>query len=176
MIRKARPADASPLASLHRASIRELCAAAYSNEQLAAWTAALEPSMYASLMATSYVVVAVQDGVPVGLGVCDPRESLINAVYVAPGATRRGVGRNLLAVLESRFVEAGVSEARLNATLNAVSFYGALGYSAAGTTTNRLGTGVDLPCMAMTKRLTPDHRVRPKSIKSDVTDGPKEPR
>ena len=107
MIRRARPADAGALASLHRASIMELCAAAYAHDELAAWTAALEPSLYASLMATSHVVVAAQDGVLVGLGVCDPSESLINAVYVSPRAVRRGVGRSLLAELESHLPTPG---------------------------------------------------------------------
>jgi GNAT superfamily N-acetyltransferase len=153
MIRRAKPADAGVLASLHRASITELCAAAYSDEQLAAWTATLEPAMYEALMGTRDVLVAVENDTLVGLGVCDPSESLVNATYVAPHAVRRGIGTGLMVAMEGRLVAAGVGEARLNATLNAVPFYEALGYSAAGRTTNRLPSGVELPCMVMTKRL-----------------------
>ncbi len=112
--------------------------------------------MYEVLMKTSDVLVSVEKGTHVGLGVCDPSESRINATYVAPGAVRRGIGRGLMLAMEARLLAAGVSEARLNATLNAVPFYDALAYSASGRTTNRLPSGVELPCMAMTKRLTPD--------------------
>jgi putative acetyltransferase len=156
MIRRAAPADAGALASLHRASITELCAAAYSEEQLAHWIAALEPAIYEALMETSEVFAAVENGTLVGFGVCAPRESLINATYVAPSATRRGIGRGLMAAMERCLVGAGVSEARLNATLNAVPFYEALGYTPAGRTTNRLPSGVELPCVAMAKRIPPN--------------------
>jgi GNAT superfamily N-acetyltransferase len=153
VIREATRAHAAALASLHRASIRQLCAGAYSEAEVAAWTDGLEPHVYDALIASAYVVVAEVNGALAGFGVCDSDASVVNAVYVAPGSARRGVGRRLMRALESHLVQAGVSEARLNATLNAVPFYVALGYVSTGAATNRLPSGVELPCVAMTKRL-----------------------
>jgi len=155
MIRRATPDDASALVSLHRESIMELCAAAYSEEELVAWTTGVDSTIYEAPMEAGNVVVAVENETIAALGVFDPSESLINALYVAPDAVRRGIGRGLMTAIEARLVGAGVDEARLNATLNAVPFYAALGYSALGLTTNRLPSGVELSCMAMTKRLQP---------------------
>jgi GNAT superfamily N-acetyltransferase len=92
----------------------------------------------------------------VGFGVCDTDASLINAVYVAPAMTRHGVGRALVSALEARLADAGATAVRLNATLNAVEFYTSLGYASVGATTNRLPSGIKLPCLAMVKHLTPD--------------------
>ena len=58
-----------------------------------------------------------------GVGVCSPEIGLINACYVAPEMTRRGVGRTLMNALEALLLGASAREARLNATLNAVAFY-----------------------------------------------------
>jgi putative acetyltransferase len=153
VIREATRADAGALASLHRASIGHLCAGTYSEAEVAAWTDGLEPHVYDALIASAYVVVAEENGALAGFGVCDSDASVVNAVYVAPGSARRGVGRRLMRALESHLVQAGVSEARLNATLNAVPFYAALGYVSMGAATNRLPSGVELACVAMTKRL-----------------------
>jgi GNAT superfamily N-acetyltransferase len=154
MIRRAAQGDGEALATLHRASIRALCADAYSPEQLAAWTAVLTSAAYETLIDVGHVLIAVDEEVPVGLGVCEPAESLINAAYVAPGSVRRGIGRELVAAMEAELLAAGASEVMLNATLNAVAFYASLGYRDRGMTTNVLPSGVVLPAVAMTKQLS----------------------
>jgi GNAT superfamily N-acetyltransferase len=85
--------------------------------------------------------------------VCSPEIGLINATYVAPSTTRRGVGRTLMNAMEALLLDASASEARLNATLNAVAFYRSLGYRNDIPTLNRLASGIDLPCVAMSKPL-----------------------
>jgi N-acetylglutamate synthase-like GNAT family acetyltransferase len=82
---------------------------------------------------------------------CDPAEALINATCVRPDAARRGIGRTLVAVMEAAARASGATEVRLNATLNAVGFYETLGYSRAGDASNRLPSGVELPCVVMIK-------------------------
>jgi putative acetyltransferase len=47
----------------------------------------------------------------------------------------------------------GCTELQLNATLNAVPFYERLGYVSSGRSSNRLPSGVELPCVAMSKSL-----------------------
>ena len=100
MIRPATQSDAATIAALHRASILCLCAGAYSGEQLAAWIAAL-PGRYEPLIAGAVVLVAEEDGNLVGFGVCSPQQGLVNAAYVAPDAKERGVGRRLVAAMET---------------------------------------------------------------------------
>jgi ribosomal protein S18 acetylase RimI-like enzyme len=67
--------------------------------------------------------------------------------------TRRGVGRALMSAIEALLMDASAPEARLNATLNAVAFYRSLGYGNEVPTVNQLPSGIDLPCVAMSKRL-----------------------
>jgi GNAT superfamily N-acetyltransferase len=155
MIRRATPDDARAIASVHRASIMELCVGTYSDPELATWTAGVGPTIYKAPIEAGNAVVAVDNDRIVAFGIFDPSEALIGALYVAPDAVRRGIGRSVMAAIEARLASAGVSEARLNATLNALPFYGTLGYVARGQTTNRLPSGIELPCMAMSKRLVP---------------------
>jgi hypothetical protein len=68
MIRKATPSDVCALASLHRESVTALCAAAYSDEELAVWTADINPTIYRVPIAAGYVVVAVENDTITALG------------------------------------------------------------------------------------------------------------
>jgi putative acetyltransferase len=148
MIRPATADDAIGLADLHAASIRGLCAGHYSADQIAAWTAVLVPDVYRMLMERAVVIVCDEDGALVGLGVCDPGQRLVNALYVRPDAVGRGVGRALLGALEAMLAGGAI---QLNATRNAVGFYQQLGYTAQGEVVNVLPSGVGLPCVAMVK-------------------------
>ncbi len=152
-IRRARPEDLPYVAAVHRASILGLCAQHYSAVQLSQWTDALRPEGYAALLASREFLVAEQEGEVLGFGVLDFSESLINATYVSPRAVRRGVGRRLLEAMEAIAREHGATRLRLSSTLNAVPFYQSLGYQHQGAGTNRLPTGVELPCILMTKDL-----------------------
>jgi putative acetyltransferase len=149
MIRRAHPDDAIELAELHAASIRGLCAGHYTDEQIVAWTAVLVPDVYRMLIERAHVLVCDEGGTLAGLGVCDPGQGLVNAVYVRPGAAGRGVGRALMVALEAALLGAG--PVHLNATRNAVGFYQRLGYSIEGEVENRLPGGVALPAVAMVK-------------------------
>jgi putative acetyltransferase len=153
MIRSATSSDARALAVLHRESISELCRSDYSAEQVSAWLAPLQPALYEELARSRAMFVFAQDGALLGFGVCDPAQALVNAAYVHPSATRRGVGRALMAAMERVLSDHGAHEARLNATLNAVSFYQALGYAHRGRASNRLPSGIELPCELMSKTL-----------------------
>ena len=153
-IRRAVKEDLHRIHAVHRESILGLCAAHYSAVELAQWTDALRPDGYAALFASRAFFVAEADGRVLGFAVLDLRESLINATYVSPKAVRRGVGRSLVEAMESAAKKAGVSRLQLNSTLNAAPFYERLGYVRKEATCNPLPTGVDLPCVLMTKDLT----------------------
>jgi GNAT superfamily N-acetyltransferase len=121
--------------------------------QLSQWTDALRPEGYSALLASREFLVAEVDDAIVGFGVLDLGESLINATYVSPKAARRGVGRRLVEAMEAIASERGATRLRLSATLNAAPFYEKLGYGQQEASTNRLPTGIELPCVVMTKDL-----------------------
>ena len=153
MIRPATPHDVPAMLSLHRASILTLCKDHYSAEQLTHWTTPLRVELYANLLPTHQVLVYERSDELAGFAVLDPQLGLINATYVAPGATGQGIGRALLAALEQRARAHRLSQLHLHATLNAVPFYTKLGFVRAGAATNRLPSGIELPCERMHKQL-----------------------
>ncbi|MEY4576735.1 MAG: hypothetical protein RL701_1438 [Pseudomonadota bacterium] len=158
VLRAATAGDLAQIATLHRESILQLCHEHYSAEQLTDWTAALRPEAYAALLASHRMFVAIaSDSELLGFGVLDPGQGLVNATYVHPSAVRRGVGKQLLEAMEACAKDAGRSQLQLNATLNAITFYERCGYVSQGRTSNRLPTGVDLPCEAMQKTLVTAH-------------------
>jgi putative acetyltransferase len=153
VIRPATPHDVPAMLSLHRASILTLCKGHYSTEQLTQWTAPLRVELYASLLATHQVLVYERGEELAGFVVLDPQLGLINATYVAPTATGQGVGRTLLAALEQSARAHGLAQLHLHATVNAIPFYTKLGFVRAGAATNRLPSGIELPCERMHKQL-----------------------
>jgi GNAT superfamily N-acetyltransferase len=88
-----------------------------------------------------------------GFGVLDARTAFINATYVSPAAARRGGGRSLMEAMETSARAGGGTELRLNAKLNAVPFYARLGHASSGPSSNRLPSGIELPCITMSKPL-----------------------
>lgn len=153
IIRAANKSDLLRIEWIHRDSILQLCKTHYSDEQLADWTAALGPAAYLVLLTSHRMFVADENDEILGFAVLDLSTGLINATYVCPQAFGRGVGRALLAAAETDAAANGISQIRLNATLNAVGFYERLGYEHCGREQNRLPTGVELPCVAMRKTL-----------------------
>jgi GNAT superfamily N-acetyltransferase len=154
-IRRADPSETHALAALHQASIAAGCSNVYSAQQINAWVAAVHADAYRMLINDASVLVATDSAGAAlfGIGVSSPENALINAVYVAPQMTLRGVGRTLMDAMEALLRQAGAPEARLNATLNSVAFYRSLGYRNDRPTVNRLPSGIELPCIAMSKRL-----------------------
>jgi putative acetyltransferase len=152
-IRKAIPGDAPAIRRVHHASIRGICASAYSPDQIDAWTSVLSTDRYLSGMELFDFLVAEQEGSILGFSVVNVPGAELNALYVAPSAGRRGVGSALLSAAEDLASAAGVQRITLKATLNAVTFYERAGYSQLGPAVHSLPTGQELPCIQMAKRL-----------------------
>lgn len=108
------------------------------------WANRRGPDSFAERVAGGEVRIASLAGKDIGWGSCEGDH--ISALYVCPSYGGRGVGRTLLAELEAAVVQRGHSHVRLESSLNAVSFYAALGYSQSGS----LRVDGSLP---MTKRL-----------------------
>ena len=78
---------------------------------------------------SEYRVVAEIDGRVVGIGALVLKNAELRACYVAPSASRQGVGSLIVQKLESIAHEHALKTLDLDATVTAEPFYAAHGYS-----------------------------------------------
>jgi GNAT superfamily N-acetyltransferase len=141
-VRRASVGDAAAACAVLRRSITHLCVADHRNDPglLASWLDNKTPDRVAAWFAApeSFAAVALQAEQMVGCALLQ-RRGEVQLCYVAPEATRCGVGRLLLQSLEARAREWGLAQAHLSSTLTAKLFYERLGYVAAGEPQNIFG-------------------------------------
>lgn len=80
----------------------------------------------------------------------------VRAMYVHPDFARRGIGRQLVAVIERAIVAAGYVEAGIEATLGGVALYERCGYVPVGETQAALPDGSRMRFVCFHKRLVED--------------------
>ena len=153
MLRRATVQDAPAIYRVHMASIRGLAGRSYSANQVEAWCAGRSPHSYHAPIQDQIVLVSEESEEVAGFAQLAPEEALVVAVYVGPRHVRKGIGRSLLRALEAHALELGIPELRLQASLNAVSFYTAAGYARGALTHHSVAGGVSLPCIAMARTL-----------------------
>jgi GNAT superfamily N-acetyltransferase len=128
-LRTAQPNDLDTMHSIRRAAILGVQADLKPTVR-EAWANRRGPDSFVERVAGGEVVIASLAGEDVGWGSCEGDH--ISALYVCPAYGRRGVGRTLLAQLETTVAQRGHDIVRLESTLNAVSFYAGLGYAQSG--------------------------------------------
>jgi putative acetyltransferase len=154
-IRRARREDGAAIYEAHAAAIRVTCRSHYADADIEAWAGRLGPESYGEDIERRDILVAEEVGRVLGFGVLDAEESQVRAVYVHPQAGRCGVGARLLAVLETIARLRGVTELHLDSSLNAVAFYAAAGWRRRDDTIHTFPGGHDIPCVVMTKTVSP---------------------
>jgi predicted GNAT family acetyltransferase len=130
-IRKARAADAAAACAVLRRSIVELCAADHRNDPafLQGWLANKTPENVAAWISDpGNVVYVAVDGNAVAGVASMTKAGMITLNYVSPDARFKGVSKALLAALERKAVELGLTQCRLESTKTARRFYEAAGY------------------------------------------------
>ena len=152
-LRRARPADGDAIHAVHASAVRAGYADHYAPADVEAWASALGAWSRAGATDERDVLVAEEAGRIVGFGALDVARAEVTAVYVGSDAARRGIGRRLLAGLEIIARLRGIADARLDASLNAISFYEAAGWHRERESTRSLPGGRDVACIAMTKTL-----------------------
>ncbi len=152
-IRRAKDADRRGIWTVHVRAIREVCSRSYSADRIASWAGLLTPDSYAAVVSERFLVVAEDAGAIVGFGQLDEPSGEVEAVYVLPDRQGEGIGRALLRSLEDAARAAGSKRLTLSATLNAVPFYESEGFAGESPVVHRLPTGVELPCLRMSKDL-----------------------
>jgi ribosomal protein S18 acetylase RimI-like enzyme len=160
VIRPARLSDALAIAALHHVAVHGLAAAHYPREVLTQWSPPVTLSRAERLYRETQddgglTMVAERDGNIVGFGVAIPGAGEISACYVAPDATRQGVGRLLLRAMEAAIAAEGVHELRVRASLNAKNFYSAFGYHVSGRGEHRFEDGTPMVVAFMRKDNSP---------------------
>jgi GNAT superfamily N-acetyltransferase len=120
--------DAPALARVMRASVLALARRAYRPGQLARW-ASLPPLYHAWAMTLGGETRFVAERGGRAVGFAGLRGAEATALFVAPGAARRGIGSALLARLLRAARRRGVRRVWLDAALDAVPFYRARGFA-----------------------------------------------
>jgi GNAT superfamily N-acetyltransferase len=126
-IRRATLEDAQAAFDIRLLAIRSQCIGAYTSEQMMLWTQGAAKDGYDTLMDKHFYLGCV-DGEPVATGMLDLANNEIGALFVLPGFTGRGIGKQILVYLEALARELGIEEVILDATLNAADFYRRCGY------------------------------------------------
>ena len=152
-IRRATQQDCPSIARVHTGAVAAIATDLYTPEELKAWAIPRSPESYAESIRDKEFYVAEDDDGIVGFGVLNQASSVVEAVFVSPEVTRRGVGLMVLEWLEQRARALGLESLSLNASLNAVPFYRRAGYAAQERSKYRLATGVEIPCVPMIKSL-----------------------
>ncbi|MFN3648860.1 MAG: GNAT family N-acetyltransferase [Armatimonadota bacterium] len=153
-IRPAIEDDALGLWQLRAAAIRHGAREHYSPEQIEVWVGRRTPESYHASIRKGRIVAAEDaNGTVVGFGQLEPETREVEAVYVQPAWTRRGIGTRLLRTLEERARTAGLERLHLDASLNAVPFYEQSGYRIEHEVLHPLGARLVLAFVFMTKPL-----------------------
>lgn len=151
-IKRATPEDAHAAFDIRREAIRSQCIGAYTVEQMMLWTRGKAEDGYSALMDKPFYLGWV-NGEPAATGMLDLDNNEVGALFVLPEFTGRGYGKAMLDHLESVARELAIDAVVLDATLNAASFYRACGYVGDEQAVYHSPSGLELACIAMTKRI-----------------------
>ncbi|WP_436936222.1 N-acetyltransferase family protein [Halovenus marina] len=176
VVRAATPTDLVAIQRLHRGSIEALTGAVYDDQQVTAWKGTVGPRLYPVNDDTATVLVAERvspvDDRSQSSAECDSLvgvgwvrfspdtyldgldvDSELGGLYVAPSASREGVGTHLCNRLEAAARDQGCTRVGLWASLNAVPFYRSCGYQRGADRTITYDSA-ELPVVEMHKSLT----------------------
>jgi putative acetyltransferase len=153
-----RPDDAQVFLEVHHASVREIAAKDYPPAVIEAWThLRLTEDAIERVRANEgneFRLVAELDGRIVGIAALVIQNAELRACYVAPEASRKGVGSALVRKLERVAHDRGLAFLELDSSVTAEPFYAALGYEALERGQHFLGHGQPMACVKMRKEIT----------------------
>ncbi len=157
LIRGAVAGDAASIIAIHAAAVcGERGGGRYSDAQVDAWAQPRDPSKLVERIATRRFLIAQDDAEPVAYGQLDLDAAIVRSIYVRPEYQCRGLGRQLALALVESARDAGLHGLELDASLNSVPFYAALGFRSLGDVEHRFASGVSLPCVRMALDLVDD--------------------
>ena len=154
-IRKATESDAGVAWEIRNAAINSQCKGHYPDKDLALWTSGEAPDDFVDMVAKSFYMAVLEDRA-IGTGMIDLDTGKIDAIFVHPNHMGAGVGRKILLYLEQIASEAGLTQLKLDSTLNARPFYRAYGFEGEKVSKYNSPWGVTLDCIPMKKSIRND--------------------
>ena len=154
IVRAAGPDDAASIAAIHEAAVNgERGGGDYDDPQIDAWAHSRPLPELRERIGSRLFFMANCASEPVGYAQLDVGAGVMRSLYVVPGHQRRGVGGRLARAALTAARDAGLARVELDASLNAVPFYEALGFARLGDVDHGLRGGVVMPCLRMAMRL-----------------------
>ena len=148
VIREATLDDAAQILGLRGRSIRALCMGDYAEEQIDAWVGKRIATEYQQWIEKRPFFVSTLGSKVTGYAAYNPNSQQLLAVYVDPDFARQGAATSLVKTILSDARKCGVESLWLDASLTAVSFYEAAGFTPVRETKHAFG-GVPLECVRM---------------------------
>jgi GNAT superfamily N-acetyltransferase len=148
IIREATVGDALSMMRLHERSVLELCRDDYTPEQLKDWVSQSTLEKYKVRLENHRSYIAERDGKMIAFVRWNPETNELCSIFVDPGFTRQGIATELMEIAYEDARSYGVKDLWLDASLNAVPFYKAIGWDYVG-----LSTHGPLEGVRMTKQL-----------------------
>lgn len=150
--------DAAAIVDVHFTAVHQTAAPFYPEEIINSWSRPISDERVKRIQraiegSDELLLVAKSDARIVGFGSIAPKNNELLGLYVHPAYGRRGVGEQLLSVLEQMAVEHGASELQMDASVNAEAFYIRQGYQVVERGTHQLASGQEMNCVKMQKRL-----------------------
>lgn len=123
------PGDAPALLVLFRDTIHQVNSRDYAPEQIRAWAPEnIDPVVWAARFAGRFVVVAEEEGEPVGFAELEA-SGHIDRVYVSARRQRRGIGQALLKAVLAEAERRALRRLFVEASITARPFFESLGFA-----------------------------------------------
>ncbi len=156
-VREMGPEDASAWLDVHRRAVRGIAAADYPPSVIDAW-APMPVTGHAINQVLEnpdqeYRLVVELDGRVAGIAAAVFALSELRACYVAPEATRRGIGSCLIRKLEDAARHHGLTFLQVDSSITAEPIYLRAGYEVTERGDHTLHTGQRMACVKMRKTL-----------------------
>lgn len=153
-IRKATADDAAAAWAIRNAAIRHACRGFYADDLLEKWTAGEMTDQFVEFVVQQFYVATV-NGVVAGTGFVNLLDGRLDALFVRPDMMGKGIGKRIVAFCEEMGRSAGLTELKLDSTLNAAAFYRRRGFVGDVVGVYRSPRGISLDCIPMSKRIAP---------------------
>jgi GNAT superfamily N-acetyltransferase len=153
-LRKATADDAAAAWEIRNAAIRHACKGFYADDLLSLWTVGEMTDEFVEFV-LQQLHVATVNGVVVGTGTINLGDGRLDAIFVRPDMMGRGIGKRIIAFLVDLGRSAGLTELKLDSTLNAAPFYRRCGFVGDAIGVYRSPRGISLDCIPMSKWIAP---------------------
>jgi GNAT superfamily N-acetyltransferase len=152
-IRKTKTEDSRRVAHVHRSSIKQICGDSYNQDVIDSWAGGCSAEGVRRSVKRKDInnIVAEVDGTIFAVGASI--NNRIWLLYVHPKWVGKGLGEKVLKCLEKDMLRKNINKITLESSLNAYQFYLRNGYKKVRKKTLKFRSGIQVPCIEMSKTL-----------------------